>query len=240
MKGMTLTGTPHKEMRLNPKSINAGQMFGRLDVATNDWSDGIFSALWRKSIKGKKTDHFWLVLDGPVDPNWIENLNSVLDNNKTLTLANGDRLPMPAQVKLIFEPQNVDNASPATVSRCGMVYMSSSALDWQPLLASWFKKKGVLPEHSQVIKQLFDTSFFRIYKWAVSDLHFVMNVLQVPVLNTLFVLLESLLPCMQKAEDEHPIKKVANSNKKKKKQVERDGDDDDDDMSEEVSGKWSH
>ena len=95
---------------------------------------------------------------------------------------------MSSQVKLIFEPQNVDNASPATVSRCGMVYMSSSGLDWQPLLASWFKKKNVQPEHAQVIKQLFESSFFRIYKWSVSNLHFVMNVLQVHVLNTVFVL----------------------------------------------------
>ena len=233
MKGMTLTGKPHKEMRLNPKAITAGQMFGRLDVATNDWSDGIFSALWRKSIKGKKTDHFWLVLDGPVDPNWIENLNSVLDDNKTLTLANGDRLPMGAQVKLVFEPQNVDNASPATVSRCGMVYMSSSGLDWHPLLASWFKKKEVLPEHKDEIKRLFDSSFFRLYKWAVANLHFVMNVLQVHVLNTLFVLLEALLPCMQKSEDEHPIKKSVADNKKKKTVVERDDEDDDEDLSDE-------
>jgi len=76
------------------------------------------------NLRGERSKRQWIVFDGDVDPDWVENLNSVLDDNKLLTLPNGERLPLPSNVRLLFEVQDLKHATLATVSRCGMVRTS--------------------------------------------------------------------------------------------------------------------
>ena len=136
-----MIGQPQKFMTLNPKAILSGQMFGTMDVAAGEWNDGIFAQLWRRANKDKK-NFTWLVLDGPVDAIWIENMNTVMDDNKLLTLANNDRIPMlRPNVTLHFEVEDLRNASPATVSRAGIIYVSEADLGWKPYITSWIASR---------------------------------------------------------------------------------------------------
>jgi dynein heavy chain 1 len=109
----------------DPKSVSKDILYGSLDSTTREWTDGIFTKILRNindDVHGQKNKRHWIVFDGDVDPEWIENLNSVLDDNKTLTLPNGERLPFPSNVRILFEVESVEKATPATVSRCGMIW----------------------------------------------------------------------------------------------------------------------
>jgi len=88
--------------RLNPKAVTPQELFGQTDPLSGEWETGVFAATWAKYNNRTLPYNTWITADGPVDTLWIESLNTVLDDNKLLTLASGDRIPMTENVKILF------------------------------------------------------------------------------------------------------------------------------------------
>ena len=134
---------------MNPKSVSISRLYGDYEKV-GDWVDGILGNTVREAASDKLGDTHWVMLDGPVDTLWIENLNTVLDDNKKLCLISGEIIKLTEQMTMMFEVEDLAEASPATVSRCGMVYVTPEKLGWEPLLHKWvatlpdgFKEHGL-------------------------------------------------------------------------------------------------
>lgn len=82
----------------------------------------------------------WVICDGDIDPEWIESLNSVLDDNHLLTLPTGERIAFGSNVNFIFETDNLIYASPATVSRMGMIFLNNEDIELDKVVGKWINK----------------------------------------------------------------------------------------------------
>uniref|UniRef100_A0A096MH56 Dynein axonemal heavy chain 17 n=1 Tax=Poecilia formosa TaxID=48698 RepID=A0A096MH56_POEFO len=135
---------------LNPKAVTNDELFGIINPATREWKDGLFSSVMRELANISHSGPKWIVLDGDIDPMWIESLNTVMDDNKVLTLASNERIPLNPTMRLVFEISHLRTATPATVSRAGILYINPADLGWSPQVSSWIDKREVQSEKANL------------------------------------------------------------------------------------------
>ncbi|CAI9736985.1 dynein axonemal heavy chain 6-like [Octopus vulgaris] len=179
---------------LNPKSLDIEELYGGINKVTMEWHDGLLALAVRAACNDTSDNHQWVICDGPVDALWIENMNTVLDDNKMLCLANSERIQLTPYIHMMFEVQDLAAASPATVSRCGMVYIDTEQLKWMPYVKKWFKiwSPKLLDENSEYLFDLFEKYIEKGLKF-INKCQHTMKQVDISKVMAVCKLLESLL-----------------------------------------------
>jgi len=109
-KGGVMGKTIYKD--INPKSITPNELYGFINMATREWKDGLLSSTMRDMANAPDSNPKWIILDGDLDANWIENMNSVMDDNRLLTLASNERIRLLPHMRMVFEIRANPNPDP--------------------------------------------------------------------------------------------------------------------------------
>merc|ERR1711871_745598 len=153
-KAQTFKGLKTRFVDINPKAVTTKELYGYITMATREWRDGVLSKTMRDlgNIPDEKPK--WIVLDGDLDANWIESMNSVMDDNKLLTLASNERIPLKAHMRMIFEIRDLRFATPATVSRAGILFISADdGTQWNSLIKRWLETFGTEHHNSGLMSE---------------------------------------------------------------------------------------
>uniref|UniRef100_A0A803VV29 Dynein axonemal heavy chain 17 n=1 Tax=Ficedula albicollis TaxID=59894 RepID=A0A803VV29_FICAL len=185
---------------LDPKAVTCDELFGIIHPATREWKDGetplkwlcLFSTAMRDLANITHDGPKWIILDGDIDPMWIESLNTVMDDNKVLTLASNERIPLTPTMRLIFEISHLRTATPATVSRAGILYINPTDLGWNPIVTSWIETRTVKSEKAALMI-LFDKYLPPCLEKLRSGFKTITPVPEVTAIQTVLSLLECFL-----------------------------------------------
>ncbi|CAG9313552.1 unnamed protein product [Blepharisma stoltei] len=179
---------------ISPKSISTNELYGHVLMATREWKDGILSKTMRSLGDITDTLPKWIILDGDLDANWIESMNSVMDDNKILTLASNERIPLKPHMRMLFEIRDLRFASPATVSRAGILYISdTSGYQWRAFYKAWIARMTYDDATKENLNKLFERYVQKTLNYLKKSVQFVVPVVDINLVSSLCSMLESLL-----------------------------------------------
>ncbi|XP_013138561.1 PREDICTED: cytoplasmic dynein 2 heavy chain 1-like [Papilio polytes] len=153
------------EYVLYPKAMSRRWLLGHIDPDTRHWSDGVISTVALQLAAHPHEMCSWAVCDGDVEPEWVEALNSVLDDNRLLTLPSGARVLLPRGAHFLFETHALHHASPATVSRLGIVLLSEEHSCAEEVLESWLRKAEFESELGKLALPLLHQTTKKCIEW---------------------------------------------------------------------------
>jgi dynein heavy chain len=155
----------------------------------------------------------WIILDGDLDANWIESMNSVMDDNKMLTLASNERIPLKPHMRLIFEIRDLRFATPATVSRAGILYISTDdGTQWASLIQSWILKLEATEDQKKKLQDCFAGYVKPTLKWMAKTVSPVVSLQDMNFVQTLLYMLDGILTQqVMQSEKSDAIEKVPRS-----------------------------
>ena len=183
---------------VNPKSVTSDELYGYMTLA-KDWKDGVLSIMMRGMYKNDRDLGFyeyqtykWVVLDGDIDAVWIESMNTVMDDNKVLTLVSNERIPLTPAMRMVFEIDSLANATPATVSRAGILFINATDIGYKPYIESWIQRRpeGAERERWPTLFQRYVDVIFEQMRKGYED---IIPVRQISKITTLCNLLQSIL-----------------------------------------------
>uniref|UniRef100_A0A158PNV8 Cytoplasmic dynein 2 heavy chain 1 (inferred by orthology to a C. elegans protein) n=1 Tax=Anisakis simplex TaxID=6269 RepID=A0A158PNV8_ANISI len=176
---LIIAGKSLKTYMVNPKSMSKTKLLGYMDLDTREWFDGVLTSAAREVVKDSNV-YSWIICDGDIDPEWIEALNSVLDDNRLLTMPSGERIQFAANVNFIFETDDLSSASPATISRMGMIFISDEDMDEKEIVRKWLKDDDDLHPDMQ---QWLDDHLYRCVKWIRDKSEYEIDVSRTAILH---------------------------------------------------------
>ena len=158
-------GQKIKQHTINPKAIPRSQLLGHIDLDTREWTNGVLTIAALHAVEEPEDVTTWIICDGDVDPEWVESLNSVLDENRLLTLPSGWRIQFGPNTNFIFETHDLTHASPATVSRMAMIFLSDEDTNITGLVNSWIQKQD--DDKRENLLKYIQELFFNAVDWCV-------------------------------------------------------------------------